>query len=513
MRMGISSGFKIPVITGILFLVIFSTGSFAQDALKDMRSNVIEKIDGKNYYIHTIKKGQTLYMISKAYGADVNEVIRENPEVKEGIYAGQRIRIPSMKSEEPAKKGVKPVPQKQKEPVNPPPSPISPPTLPAPTTPLAPIPEPSPVVVLPCGQDTAAKRSIYNVALMIPLYLSEIDKINMDTLPVNPEETYNSFRFIQFYEGFRIAAESLQKSGAAINVYVYDAVKDTNATRRLISNPEMKKMDMIIGLMYNINFQMVAAFAQKYNIPVVNPISERELIIAGNPMVFKVRPPLKSQVPELVEYLSESFLNDNIIIIRDVHFKDTEGPDSLRKAFTDKSMNVHLINGYGGAFEIFSKEKENILVVFSDNKVFTLELFTKLNEFRNDYKLTIIGLPHWDEMEGLEPEYLVNLKTHMMAPSFIDYDDPEVRKFVIHYQDRYKTDPDILAFHGFDVTFYFLSALVKYGKAFDHCLTEHRMKSLKTDFHFSQSPGNGFENQHWEMYKFENYKVKRIIVE
>jgi ABC-type branched-subunit amino acid transport system substrate-binding protein len=507
MRMSISSGFTVPMITGILFILFFNTGSFAQDALKEMRSNVIEKIDGKNYYIHTIKKGQTLYMISKAYGADVNEVIRENPEVKEGIYAGQKIRIPALKSEEPVKKYVKPIPQKQKEPVNPPPSPTTPPAPPVPA------PEPAPVVVLPCGQDTAAKRSTYHVALMIPLYLNEIDQINMDTLPVDPEETYNSFRFIQFYEGFRIATDSLQKSGAAINVYVYDAVKDTNATRRLISNPELKKMDMIIGLMYNRNFQMVAEFARKNNIPVVNPISERDQIITGNPMVLKVRPALKSQVPELAEYLSKSFLNDNIIIIRDVHFKDTESPESLRNACTDKSMNVHLINGYGSAFEHFSKEKENVLVVFSDNKVFTLELFTKLNEFRNDYKLTIIGLPKWDEMEGLEPEYLVNLKTHMMAPSFIDYDDPEVKKFVVAYQARYKTDPDILAFHGFDIAVYFLTALEKYGKAFDHCIPELRLKSLKTDFHFTQSPGNGFENQHWEIYKFENYRVKRVTME
>jgi hypothetical protein len=196
-----------------------------------------------------------------------------------------------------------------------------------------------------------------------------------------------------------------------------------------------------------------------------------------------------------------------------VQFKDTDMPEKLRKACADKSLNIHLIDGYGRAFEILSKEKENILVVFSDNKVFTLELFTKLNEFRNDYKLTVIGLPKWDEMEGLEPEYLVNLKTHMMAPSFIDYEEPEIKKFVLLFQNRFKTDPDILAFHGFDIAFYFLTALSKYGKAMDHCITDLRMRSLKTDFHFSQSQGNGFENQHWEIYKFENYKMKRVTVE
>jgi hypothetical protein len=497
-NMRISPGLTAPVITGLLFIILLCTGLPAQETLKQMRSNVIEKINGKEYYIHTIKKGQTLYMISKAYGADVNDVIRENPEVKEGIRADQKIRIPVIKSEEPLKKNIKPVLPKQKEIVNPPPSPL---------------PEPVPEVVFPCGEDKAAKRDVYNVALMMPLYLNEIDQINVAIPPADPEGVYNSLRFIQFYEGFRIAIDSLQKSGAKVNLCVYDVVKDTNVTRRLLRNPELKKMDLIIGLLYNRNFQMVAAFAQKYNIPIVNPISEREQIIAGNPVVFKVRPSVKSQVPELVEYLSKMYLNENIIILRDMHFKDAEEPDNLRKAFSDKSMNTQLIDGYGRLFEILSKEKENILIVFSDNKVFTLELYTKLNEFRNDYKLTIIGMPQWDEMEGLEPEYLVNLKTHMMAPSFIDYEEPEVKKFVLQYQDRYKTDPGMIAFQGFDIAFYFFTALNKYGKAFNHCIPELRMKSLQTDFKFIQSKDNGFENQHWEIYKFENYKMQRVIVE
>ena len=122
-RMSISLRLTIPVITGISFILIFSIVLPAQEALKQIRSNVIEKIDGKDYYIHTIKKGQTLYMISKAYGADVNDVIRENPEVKEGIRAEQKIRIPVNKPDEPSKKNEKPVPPRQKELVYPPPAP------------------------------------------------------------------------------------------------------------------------------------------------------------------------------------------------------------------------------------------------------------------------------------------------------------------------------------------------------------------------------------------------------
>jgi hypothetical protein len=119
-------------------------------------------------------------------------------------------------------------------------------------------------------------------------------------------------------------------------------------------------------------------------------------------------------------------------------------------------------------------------------------------------------MPKWDEMEGLEPEFLVNLNTHLMTPSFIDYEDPEIKKFVIQFQQKYMTDPDPLAFQGFDITFYFLNALGKFGKALIYCIPELRMTSLQNNFHFIGSDGNGFENRHWDIYKFENYRTIKV---
>jgi ABC-type branched-subunit amino acid transport system substrate-binding protein len=151
--------------------------------------------------------------------------------------------------------------------------------------------------------------------------------------------------------------------------------------------------------------------------------------------------------------------------------------------------------------------------MISDNKSYVLDVVTKLNEHRNEFGVTLLGLPRWDRFEDIETDYLVNLKTHVMAPYFVDYDDPGVKKFVSMYQDRYQTDPDALAFQGFDITFYFVNALWKYGKSFDRCIPDLRMKSLQTDFRFSSSKENGFENQHWEMYEYDNYHLRRIFLQ
>lgn len=55
-----------------------------------------EKIvySGKNYYMHEVLKGQTLYSIAKAYRVTILDIDRENMIPAGGIQAGQVLRIP-----------------------------------------------------------------------------------------------------------------------------------------------------------------------------------------------------------------------------------------------------------------------------------------------------------------------------------------------------------------------------------------------------------------------------------
>jgi ABC-type branched-subunit amino acid transport system substrate-binding protein/LysM repeat protein len=486
-------GVKIPVMKRNIFLLavsfcLYFSYTSAQENLKQIRSNVIENSNGKDYYIHTVKKGQTLYMISKAYGADINEVIKENPEVKEGIYAEQKIRIPVSKPADQPKKTPKPIPAETKE--------IKP-EVPVETE-------------VPCRQNDTGKTKTYNVALMLPLILGEVPSMDVENQSSKPENEYRSLRYIEFYEGFRMALDSLEKTGLSLKLYVYDEDKDTARTKKILRNPEMKNMDLIIGLLYQKNFQIVADFAQKNGINVINPLSEREQIISDHPRVFKVMPSNESQSGQLADILAVEFQDQNIIIARNSQFSDKDAADRLQTECKKRNLQTTLTEGYSPAIEKLTKDKGNVVVAFAENKVYAIELLTKLHELRNDYPLTIIGLARWDKLDGIETDYLVNLKVHIMAPYFIDYQDKDVKKFVRSFQDHYKTDPQLLAFQGFDVAYYFLTALQKYGKNFGRCIPELHMKSLQTDFQFGRSNDNGYENQHWEMYEYENYRLKRV---
>ena len=493
-----------PVFILFLFLGSLSQNELAaqstQEQLKQMRSTVIEKIDGRDFYIHTIRRGQTLYMISKAYGVEVNDLIRENPGVKEGIKADQKLRVPF-----PGQKSVvtpkattgkeKVTDEKEKA---------------AGSKEI--IVKADTVIVpeLPCGQDTTTKKPVYKIALMLPLYLAGVDQIDASNPDPKIFETSKSFQFLPFYEGFRIALDSLEKLGVKVKLYVYDVDKDTIKTRQLLKKPEMKSMDLIFGLLYQSNFQIVAAFAKKNKINLVNPISERSELIAANPFVFKVQPPKKEQIEQLAAYMAANFNDGQVLILRNGQYSDHDAPDRLKKACQDRNMKVQIVEGQEAAIGRYSKDKPNYLVVFSDNQEYTLDLLRSVYKLRNEYNLTIIGLPNWPDMDGLENEYLVALKVHMMARSFIDYDNPAVKKFVREYQEIYKTDPELLAFQGYDQAFCFISAINTYGTNIGRCIGELKINSLVTRFEFIHTKDNGFENRHWMMYRYENYKMVTI---
>jgi ABC-type branched-subunit amino acid transport system substrate-binding protein/LysM repeat protein len=480
---------KKTLIILILLSVIVSLPSYAQESLRQMKSNKTEQINGKEFYIHTVKKGQTLYMIAKAYEIDINEIIQENPQVKEGLRAGQKLRIPVAENLESPTNQTGTIPKENHQ------------TAKSGTE-----------EILPCGKDKSSMKTTYNVALMIPLYLSEVTQMDVGTNPDAESMENRPLQFIQFYEGFRMALDSLEETGVNLKVTVYDAERDTLKTIKLLQDPELRNMDLIIGMMYHRNFQLVADFAEKNNIPIVNPLSERDLIVEKHKKVFKVRPSLKTQFTELIRYLETSYLDSNIVVISDNQRTNTTTANNIMTAMEEKKADVHLAEVYGEVISLLTKKKGNLIVMISDNKSYVLDVVTKLNEHRNEFGVTLLGLPRWDRFDDIEADYLVNLKTHVMAPYFVDYDDSAVKKFVSRYQDRYQTDPDPLAFQGFDITFYFVTALWKYGKTFDRCIPDLRMKSLQTDFLFSSSKDNGFENQYWEMFEYGNYHLRRIIL-
>lgn len=72
------------------------------------RSTTKVFINGTRYYIHTVADGETLYALAATYAVSEAVILEHNPALKEGLKAGDRLRIPDLEPAAPVTKTTAP---------------------------------------------------------------------------------------------------------------------------------------------------------------------------------------------------------------------------------------------------------------------------------------------------------------------------------------------------------------------------------------------------------------------
>lgn len=89
----------------LLFLLLYVLAmQLTAQSVSIQKSHEVVVIKGKEYYLHTVEKGQTLYSISKAYAVSLNEILKENNKSDNILALHDIIKIPYRKP-----KDVKPI--------------------------------------------------------------------------------------------------------------------------------------------------------------------------------------------------------------------------------------------------------------------------------------------------------------------------------------------------------------------------------------------------------------------
>ncbi|MDD5570534.1 MAG: ABC transporter substrate-binding protein [Bacteroidales bacterium] len=457
---------------------------------------------------HEVEEGETLYNISKQYGITVDDIKKANPGLKDAIKEGQVINIPVTTK----------VPEKYKN--------------------------DTVITVIDTNRKNTVKpqlKDIYEVALMVPFYLQYAEEIKIND---NPEENiasnYKSFLFIGFYEGALIAIDSLKKTGINVKLHVYEVNDDTVQTLSILKKPELQKMDLIIGPLFESPFKVVAGFAKKHGIKIVSPITSENKVLENNPYVFKATPSIMIQLELYATYIAKNFHGTNFVIVYNDNnenekimlqkvksvFKNT--PDSLGKYIVAAEIPYNK-SGLSGLDEIFIKDAQNVLLILSNNQIFVSNLLTTLcsryeiekpnkkedepPEFTSrieDFQIKVLGLAGWRHFDNMEITYLVKLYLQMYSTTFVDYEQENVKDFVRKYRDRFKTEPDKYAFVGFDICFYFLKALKDFGVNFQDNLSNIKTEPLQNNYIYRKTENNGFENRYINIFKYEDYKQIKV---
>ncbi len=367
------------------------------------------------------------------------------------------------------------------------------------------------------AQKSGGLQKEFRVALLIPLSLEAVNdslwRQEMD--PVKSSEI-PSFRFLQFYQGFMMAADSLEQKGLRVRIQVYDVDQAPAKLDAALGDPGMKETDLIVGPFYRNSFSKAAAFAREQRIPIVNPLSTRSDILLENPYVVKAIPANHSQSEVLSNLVQRDFPGHRIIIYVANKLQGSDYVTSLRQSLENRGLYSKYplaVADYGtdsiqAFYDYAVKDESNLVVMYSESEALPAALLGKINALRNDYSITVIGVPEWDRFTNLESPYLMNLNAHTLTASFVDYSDPAILSFIVRYRERFLDEPQAYAYSGFDIGFFFFGAMMRYGSDFFGQIENYRPRLIQNEMILKNSAqGSGLENQSWRIVKYEDYRM------
>ena len=648
-----------------LFIMASSVVMQAQN-VDVQRSEEIVTIGSKQFYMHHVKSGQTLYSISKVYQVSIEEIESLNPEVADGLQAGMVIGIPvvvNVVSETPDNDSDTPVIVAEPKPENSNSNEdgyrayvvdkaektsallrrlkvsdkefhalnpsvgsrvfvgqtvlIPCEVIPKQVTvePVVETPQEQPVVlddednrepdesvlvqeepvgegldeeqemvtyecpppfqfgmpvaVSDCAYPEGYSGETFHVALLMPLYLGEIDKLEISPERIEKARKSRALSFAQFYEGFMMAVDSLTGYyGLNLDLTVIDVAENVTGAESAVRQLEGKDVDLIIGPFFSKSFNVVQEYALANGIPVVNPLSERESILENAPNVIKLKPcsaSMASQVAYLIKY---NYPKAKVTLMTPKTVKDSVGVNAVEAAlrsvisdevtlthsemldfiteesqrrklgkkllstvevegqvFSTNSLKEHpddLITFDNGLQRLsfdtddlkqfkegLSSARDNVLIAYSDDIVFATQILNNINKSVGDYPITLVGLPDWSKFDNLLVDNLLHLNTIYFDDYFVDYGDSLVQDFVSAFRAEYLCEPQAYAFEGYDVAWYFMNVLMRYGSDFMECLPYCNIPMMHTDYHFwRHREGDGLENWRWDMYQYDRQSIE-----
>jgi LysM repeat protein len=474
-----------------------------------------------DFIYHRVEQGETLYSLSRKYDIPVKALTLSNEKLIWGLRYGEYLKIPKYYDQEGGQiTGEQPV------------AALAPPE-----------PDAAGIYDLEAVIDAECLEFNYhdfgrpfNVALMLPLFIEknypveiagitdpeqarklhpdhvwEMDKIYHETLP-----------FLEFYEGALMAVDSLVKAGLSVTLNVYDTERNPGKVREIIQSAGFRNTDLIIGPVYPENMKIVADWAQRNRVNIVSPLTSRSEFLAGNPYLFQVTPSTSVELAQASAFIS-NFPSSNFILVH----KNDPYERNLVDAFKG---NIFRHFSYSSDFDnLVFKEVlltgptvridqslveggKNIVIIPSTDQAFVSDVIMRLNILSRKFDITIFGLNDWQRFANLEVEYLHNMELHFASPFFIDYERENVKAFLRSFRNIYKTEPSHYGFQGYDIMFYFLQALKKFGPDFHQCLPMIRTDLLQADFLFRKSDyRDGFENNGVSIVKYDkDMSIKRL---
>ena len=507
------------------------------------------KIDGKVFYSHIVMEKQTLFSISKAYNVSIDDLYRYNPTLKEsGLKKNAIILIPSadtlIKEQETVQQSVQTPVQQEMPKVSSEKTEalgnvhivkwyedlniiaekygVTPDAIAAANglkdrklknrqklmipavadeKPAAYVME-QPVEEEDLNIETAFEEKVEEATdTVITSYTSKSKVTATVLLPLKATGSGSSRSNMDFYSGVLVAARDLTELGINVKLNVYDIANGGLGTTK----SELEESDIIIGPVSTGDITRLFSMSDEIG-PVISPLDPRVEPLAANYRNLVQAPSSQmAQYQDMADWIQEDLMeSDRVIVISEKGARMNDEGKKMKAvldsaAFEYQPFAYSILDGREikePIEAVMTMEGTNRVVIASDSEAFVNDVVRNLNLIIHDkFSVVLYGPAKIRTFETIEVENFHNTSLHASLAYYIDYEDDNVKKFLMRYRALFGTEPTQFAFQGYDVARYFLELYTKYGEYWPQMIDKADRKMLQSNFNCRAVEGGGYTNK------------------
>lgn len=443
-------------------------GMVLQIPVKSANTDVVNT---ENFNFYEVKPKQTEFSLTRKLGVTYKELLRLNPDLKDGLKAGMVLKIPK---EQIGNFEVKNA------------------------------------LILDKINLADSINPLYKPKLLVllPFRLDRLDLTDMESTTTAIEKRKDVRYSLGLYSGALVAIDSVAKLGISVDVKTFDTQLNMNRTRTILQRENLNGVSAIFGPLEPESLKEVALQASQYNVPVVAPLTEGSNLSLGN--VFFALPSKKVMQEQILEFVTERKTDQNILVIADSKSKSTE--TILLNKFPgaktvplkeDRTVNIDQITG------LLSQKTENWVFLETDQANVVYHVASLLNSLIG--KDTKIRLFTTDRNSAFDSEVVSN--SHMSNLRFT-YSSPSREvgndSFTRAYSARFGSEPDAYAVRGFDIAYDLLLKIAYKNNLIEASKLIGVTEYSGNKFNFTKNFTSGYFNNASYIVGFQNMEIVEI---
>ena len=337
-----------------------------------------------------------------------------------------------------------------------------------------------------------------NIALMLPMNINS-----------KPNASY-----VEFYQGFLLGLDEIKKSGKGnTKLTVYNTAHDQLKVQQIVGSTMFEGTNLIIGPVYEDELNPVLQYAHKNTVPVVSPLANISAV--QSPALYQLSPaPEKKyeKIGNLLDggrdiYLIYASSNDKEFeqeILKELHGRPYS---AYNYSFTDQKSTFTPRNAEARAIEsmddILKGEKPCLFIVLANAETDVDRILGTISSSKvaltdrseSSAQYVVMGTSRWGRFNNIDHTSYFNNNVVMISTYHAKRDSKAVRDFDSRYIDAYGALPSLYAYRGYDTAMIFCAGMrgdVEYN------MLDKRYTPLQTTYKFVRgNAGERYVNQEW----------------